>query len=215
MVTLNLATRNRVMRERLGPSDTCRKASLYPKDPFEAAMTDAVVDTWRDLLDHFYACAFHRVVVNGVLTMRMRNPHERARRHATFITHEVRPTLEKLEALMLPSDKRHATSCNWADLAVFDVVRTLERTLPNGEQLLPAGRFPRLAAVVQVSAGDSFPFRASTELAGVHSHTQVRLPGASTPRDCRNAAPLESLSRLGTVTTQYSTKSTIATTCDR
>ena len=138
-----------------------RKASLYPSDPFEAAMTDAVVDTWRDLLDHFYECAFHRVVVDGVLSMRMRNHEERARLYATFMTYEARPTFEKLEAMMpLPSisgDESDATArVSWADLAVFDVVRTFERTLTQGEDLLPAGRFPRLTAMMRVSVRTPF-----------------------------------------------------------
>jgi hypothetical protein len=93
------------------------------------------------------------VVVDGVLTMRMRNREERARLYAIFITYEAGPTFDRLEAMMRPTGERsHSkTTCNWADLAVFDVVRTLERTLPQSQQLMPAGRFPQLTAVVQVS----------------------------------------------------------------
>ena len=50
-----------------------KEAGLYPSDTVQAAISDMVVDAWRDLLDLLYGCYVDRIVTNGRLIMKMRD----------------------------------------------------------------------------------------------------------------------------------------------
>ncbi len=102
--------------------------NLYPKDLNNALMTDMVVDTWRDLLDLFYACYVQRVVDNGRFIMSMLTPLEKFEKIADFFNVTFPRHLKQFE-LMLADHSNSIyllESLTWADLAIFDLLCTLD-----------------------------------------------------------------------------------------
>ena len=115
-------------------------AKIYPEESsMDALRTDAVVDSWRDLLDLFYDTVFKRSVIGGNLQMFPRLPSERAGRLQAFLETELRQTLERYERLL--SKNTGGQVCresaipfpSWADLAIFDVVKTMEGPLTTSQ----------------------------------------------------------------------------------
>ncbi len=108
-----------------------KKARLYPEDSLLAAQTDMVVDAWRDVLDIFYGCYVDRVVDNGRLVMKMREVQLRIDKLNDFFKTTVPMHLGRFEEI-ISSDSNSpflvGNSLTWADLAVFDLVCTFDRT---------------------------------------------------------------------------------------
>ena len=108
-----------------------RKAGLYPEDSLLAAQTDMVVDAWRDILDIFYGCYVDRVVDNGQLIMKMREAQVRINNLNDFFETTVPMHLKRFEKMIsLDSNSPFLVgdSLTWADLALFDLVCSFDRT---------------------------------------------------------------------------------------
>lgn len=106
-----------------------RKAGLYPSDSVQAAMSDMVVDAWRDLLDLLYGCYVDRVVENGRLKMKMKDPLVRVKQLDEYFNVPVSMHLEKFEQMIAQNSGSSfiiGSSPTWADLAVFDILCTLD-----------------------------------------------------------------------------------------
>mmetsp|Transcript_19087 Transcript_19087/g.29013 ORF Transcript_19087/g.29013 Transcript_19087/m.29013 type:complete len:274 (+) Transcript_19087:51-872(+) len=116
---------------------TAKRVGLYPQnDEIEALLSDGVVDSWRDVCDLYYETVFSRVVLGGKLMM---VPHPTWKRHdllKAFVNSELTQQLKRYERLLKPSGQ----ICNslpfpsWADLAIYDVVKTMEGAI--GKQWL-------------------------------------------------------------------------------
>eukprot|EP00931_Biecheleriopsis_adriatica_P092585 TRINITY_DN66384_c0_g1_i1.p1 TRINITY_DN66384_c0_g1~~TRINITY_DN66384_c0_g1_i1.p1 ORF type:complete len:295 (+),score=58.45 TRINITY_DN66384_c0_g1_i1:93-977(+) len=102
-----------------------RLAALYPEDAAEAAKADAVVDAWRDQLDQFYDVVFERAVIGGKLQMFPRPQVQRAEMLQTYLHFSFQPWLLQMET-QLTDGFVCAPKLSFADLAIFDLVCTIE-----------------------------------------------------------------------------------------
>jgi len=110
-----------------------RISGLYPKDEIEMLRTDGVVDSWRDTLDLFYETVFSRQIIGGRLMMTPQPPSARVGKLASFFSHELTEQFSRYERMLsktgqVCSDKSIPFP-SWADLAVFDLVKTMESVL--------------------------------------------------------------------------------------
>lgn len=104
-------------------------ASLYPSNPIEAALSDMVVDGWRDLLDLFYGCYVDRVIKEGRFVMTMRSEAEKLEKLNQFFQVIFPVHLNTFEQII--SNNKNSPflmldSITWADLAIFDLLDTLD-----------------------------------------------------------------------------------------
>lgn len=108
-----------------------KDAGLYPLDSVQAARSDMVVDAWRDLLDLLYGCYVDRLVQNGRLIMKMRDVSVRVERLGKYFTVTAPMHFKRFE-LLIESNQGSpfvvGPSLTWADLAVFDILCTLDET---------------------------------------------------------------------------------------
>lgn len=107
-----------------------QEAGIYPLDRVQAASSDMVVDAWRDLLDLLYGCYVDRIVENGQLLMKMRQASLRVERLDEYFTVTVPMHLSRFEQMILDNQGSPflvGSSLTWADLAVFDILYTLDQ----------------------------------------------------------------------------------------
>ncbi|MGK7938564.1 MAG: glutathione S-transferase family protein [Crocosphaera sp.] len=106
-----------------------KMAGLYPSNDIEAALSDMVVDGWRDLLDLFYDCYVERVTKEGRFVMTMRSEEEKVEKLNQFFQ-IIFPTHLNTFEQMISNNKNSSflitDSITWADLAIFDLVDTLD-----------------------------------------------------------------------------------------
>lgn len=102
-----------------------RLASLYPESPTDAAKADAVVDSWRDQLDLFYDVVFERTVIGGKLQMFPRPQYQRAKLIEIYLQVSFQPWLAQMDTQLASGFVCSRQLC-FADLAIFDLVRTIE-----------------------------------------------------------------------------------------
>ena len=108
-----------------------KEAGLYPLDSVQAARSDMVVDAWRDLLDLLYGCYVDRIVQNGRLIMKMRESSVRVERLREYFSVTVPMHFKRFEILIENNQGAPfvvGSSLTWADLAVFDILCTLDET---------------------------------------------------------------------------------------
>ncbi|GEM_PF-2051474 len=108
-----------------------KEAGLYPLDNVQAAISDMVVDAWRDLLDLLYGCYVDRIVHDGRLIMTMRNASVKVERLREYFTVTVPMHFQRFEILIESNQGSPflvGPSLTWADLAVFDILCTLNET---------------------------------------------------------------------------------------
>ncbi len=108
-----------------------KEAGLYPLDSVQAAISDMVVDAWRDLLDLFYGCYVDRIVENNRLIMKMRDVSVRVERLREYFTVTVPMHLKRFDLLIEDNQGSPflvGPSLTWADLAVFDLLCTFDET---------------------------------------------------------------------------------------
>ena len=108
-----------------------KKAGLYPSDNIQAAQTDMIVDAWRDILDIFYGCYVDRVVDNGRLVMKMREPKVKIEKLDEFFDTTLSMHLRRFEKMISSSSNSPflvGDSLTWADLALFDLLCTFDET---------------------------------------------------------------------------------------
>mmetsp|Transcript_24114 Transcript_24114/g.48828 ORF Transcript_24114/g.48828 Transcript_24114/m.48828 type:complete len:281 (-) Transcript_24114:93-935(-) len=111
-----------------------KKAGLYPKDDIEALRTDGVVDSWRDTLDLFYGTVFDRKIVRGSLVM---VPHPKSARYGklvSFLSSELMEQFARYEKMLQSTGGQFCKDGrvpfpSWADLAVYDLVKTMKGAL--------------------------------------------------------------------------------------
>ena len=104
-------------------------AGLYPSDDFEAALSDTIVDAWRDLLDLFYSCYVDRVTKEGKFVMTMRYEEEKIEKLNQFFQIILPTHLNTFEQII--SNNKNSSflitdSITWADLAIFDLLDTFD-----------------------------------------------------------------------------------------
>ncbi|MEA5537132.1 glutathione S-transferase C-terminal domain-containing protein [Crocosphaera sp. XPORK-15E] len=88
-----------------------------------------VVDGWRDLLDLFYGCYVDRVTKEGRLVMTMRSDAEKLEKLNQFFKVIFPAHLNTFEDMI--SNNQNSSflitdSITWADLAIFDLLDTLD-----------------------------------------------------------------------------------------
>jgi hypothetical protein len=111
-----------------------KKAGSYPtNDDVEALRTDGIVDSWRDTLDLYYDTVFERKVIGGRLMMFPHPPSARCAKLAAFIASELSQQFTRYEQLLQPTgqccrNKAVPFPC-WADLALYDLVKTMAGSL--------------------------------------------------------------------------------------
>ena len=108
-----------------------KEAGLYPLDSVQAAISDMVVDAWKDLLDLLYGCYVDRIVQNGRLIMKMRDASVRVERLCEYFAVTVPMHMKRFEQMIgsnIGSPFLVGSSLTWADLAVFDILCTLDET---------------------------------------------------------------------------------------
>ena len=92
-------------------------AGLYPSDEIEAALSDMIVDAWRDLLDLFYGCYVDRVTKEKV---------DKLNEFFEVILPSHLNTFEEIISKHKNFPFLVTDSINWADLAIFDLLDTLD-----------------------------------------------------------------------------------------
>eukprot|EP00928_Gymnodinium_smaydae_P027568 TRINITY_DN21283_c0_g1_i1.p1 TRINITY_DN21283_c0_g1~~TRINITY_DN21283_c0_g1_i1.p1 ORF type:complete len:283 (+),score=33.52 TRINITY_DN21283_c0_g1_i1:137-985(+) len=105
-----------------------RLTALYPHDHVKAAQADAVIDAWRDQLDQFYDVLFERAVIGGKRQMIPRPQLQRAPLLQKYLKFSFQPWLVQMEMQLSNGFVCPPQLC-FADLAIFDLVRTIECTL--------------------------------------------------------------------------------------
>ncbi len=108
-----------------------KEAGLYPSDSVQAAISDMVVDAWRDLLDLLYGCYVDRIVQNDRLIMEMRDVSVIVERLNEYFAVTVPMHFRRFEFLIgsnTGSPFLVGPSLTWADLAVLDILCTLDET---------------------------------------------------------------------------------------
>ncbi|MDJ0507844.1 MAG: glutathione S-transferase family protein [Crocosphaera sp.] len=106
-----------------------RMSGLYPSGDIEAALSDMVVDAWRDLLDLFYDCYVDRVTKEGKLVMTMRSEGEKVEKLNRFFKIIFPVHLNTFEQMISNNSNSSfliTNSITWADLAIFDLLDTLD-----------------------------------------------------------------------------------------
>lgn len=106
-----------------------KEAGLYPSDRIQAARSDMVVDAWRDLLDLLYGCYVDRIVEKGRLIMKMRDAALRVKRLDEYFAVTVPLHLRRFELLIAQNQGSPflvGQELTWAELAVFDILSTLD-----------------------------------------------------------------------------------------
>lgn len=106
-----------------------KEAGLYPGDSRKAALSDMVVDAWRDLLDLLYGCYVDRVVEKGRLIMKMRDAVVRVERLDEYFAVTLPMHLRRFELLITQNQDSPfivGQELTWAELAVFDILSTLD-----------------------------------------------------------------------------------------
>ena len=129
----------------------CAKlGGLYPQDPIQAMFTDGIVDSWRDMLDRFYSTVFRYEVVDGVLQMVAFPQKSRHNLLTEFVQYDLVPMLKRYESLLQPEGQLlvELYPC-WADIAIFDLVKTMERSLSSKVFSSMISGFPKLQASVE------------------------------------------------------------------
>ncbi|MGK7879209.1 MAG: glutathione S-transferase family protein [Crocosphaera sp.] len=104
-------------------------AGLYPSNDIEAALSDMIVDAWRDLLDLFYGCYVDRVTKEGKFVMTMRSDQEKVDKLNEFFAVILPSHFNTFENIIYNNKKSPFLindSITWADLAVFDLLDTLD-----------------------------------------------------------------------------------------
>ncbi|MFP5271362.1 glutathione S-transferase [Coleofasciculus sp.] len=108
-----------------------KQAGLYPIDHLQAALSDMIVDAWRDLQDLLYGCYVDRVVEKGQFIMKMREPSVKVKRLNEYFATSVPMHLEKLEQIITQNQASSflvGSSLTWADIAVFDILCIYDHT---------------------------------------------------------------------------------------
>lgn len=106
-------------------------AKLYPQNDKDALRSDEVVDSWRDFLDLYYDCFFDRKILGGKLQMVPRKPAQRQLKFQDFANGEMKETFATYERILANNggqvcvDDTTTFPC-WADLAIYDLVKTME-----------------------------------------------------------------------------------------
>mmetsp|Transcript_38348 Transcript_38348/g.78219 ORF Transcript_38348/g.78219 Transcript_38348/m.78219 type:complete len:281 (-) Transcript_38348:1819-2661(-) len=107
-------------------------SNLYPTNDVDALRSDAVVDAWRDTLDLYYDCYFERKILGGRMQMVPRKPAERSVRLGALVDSELGEQFARFERVLEAGDgqvcvgEKNVEFPCWADLAIYDVVKTLE-----------------------------------------------------------------------------------------
>jgi len=134
-----------------------------PTDVVEQAYTDMIVDSWRDTLDGLYAVVFDRKVVDGVYRMVSVERERRQELFDQFVKYQLRPHLKTWEKLYEHNFASQGSDSGlhdsypylfkgWlrpglADLAIFDVIATLQNWFPPGTEDGLLAEFPFLKAM--------------------------------------------------------------------
>ncbi|MEQ9620459.1 glutathione S-transferase family protein [Coleofasciculus chthonoplastes] len=108
-----------------------KQAGLYPIDHLQAALSDMIVDAWRDLQDLLYGCYVDRVVEQGQFIMKMRDASVKVKRLNEYFATSVPMHLEKLEQIITQNQASSflvGSSLTWADIAVFDILCIYDHT---------------------------------------------------------------------------------------
>ena len=109
-------------------------SNLYPTNGVDALRSDAVVDAWRDTLDLYYDCYFERKILGGRMQMVPRQPAQRSIRLRALLDSELGEQFARFERVLADgggqvSVEKHAMFPCWADLAIYDAVKTMEGPL--------------------------------------------------------------------------------------
>ena len=127
---------------------------MYPENDLEAALLqDSVVDSWRDMLDRFYATVFYYDVVEGKLQMVM---HSRSCRYGLlqkYLKYDLEPMLMRYNRMLSTSGHRldNALSTelpSFSDLAMFDLCKTMHRVLPRTQLYAMMKKYPLLQKLI-------------------------------------------------------------------
>mmetsp|Transcript_12353 Transcript_12353/g.36281 ORF Transcript_12353/g.36281 Transcript_12353/m.36281 type:complete len:290 (+) Transcript_12353:163-1032(+) len=115
-----------------------KKAGIYPKSEIEALRTDSVVDSWRDTLDLFYETVFTRKVVGGKMQMFPHAPSQRHRKLADLLATELSAQFARYDIMLRSNGRICQEECEdsrpvWAELAIFDLVKTMESALTKAQ----------------------------------------------------------------------------------
>lgn len=115
-----------------------KQAGLYPTNDLDALRSDEVVDAWRDTLDVFYACFFDRKILGGRLQMVPRPSKDRYYHMQAFLNSELRMQFARYERMLQKNGgqvcvEEGAKFPCWADLALYDLVKTMEGVLTSEE----------------------------------------------------------------------------------
>lgn len=134
-----------------------KKSKLYPSCDIEALRTDAIVDSWRDTLDLFYETVFARTIVGGRLQMVPHPPSQRYGKLAAFLATELTAQFARYDDMLQPTGQicreSEASFPGWADLAIFDLVKTMETALSKAQYSeLMKGKIALVALVKKIDA---------------------------------------------------------------
>jgi len=142
-----------------------RISGLYPKDDeLEILRTDGIIDSWRDTLDLYYETFFARKIIGGRLMMVPHPPSERYGKLSAFVNSELGEQFLRYERMLI---KTGGQICNdktvpfpsCADLAVFDLVKTMEGSLTDIQfHRIMKGKTALLALVEKIEYLDSMKF---------------------------------------------------------
>jgi glutathione S-transferase len=132
----------------------CSKlGNLYPECPFDALLTDGVVDSWRDMTDRFYDIVFQYEVIHGKLQISPQPMSSRYEKLQMYLTYDLKPTFERYENLLTPYGQLDLKSTpnrfSWADLAIFDLIKSMQRSLDDKDFDDLMKRKPNLKMLVQ------------------------------------------------------------------
>lgn len=106
-----------------------KQAGLYPIDHLQAGLSDMIVDAWRDIQDLLYGCYVDRVVEKGQFIMKMRDASVKVKRLNEYFATSVPMHLEQFEQMIAQNQGASfliGSSLTWADIAVFDMLCTLD-----------------------------------------------------------------------------------------
>lgn len=112
-------------------------SGLYPSNDLDALRSDEVVDSWRDTLDLYYDCYFHRKILGGRMQMVPRKPAERCVRLKVLLDTELGEQFNRFEKLLANNGGQVCTEKDvifpsWADLAIYDLVKSIEGPMTKG-----------------------------------------------------------------------------------
>jgi len=113
-------------------------SGIYPSNETDALYSEAVVDSWRDTLDLYYDCFFERKVLGKRLQMVPRKKAERSPRFKMLLESELGIQFSRFEQLVAKNNG-HVCQKNvndlpgWADLAIYDLVKTIEGVMTSDQ----------------------------------------------------------------------------------